>query len=455
MERHADAVVIGGGPAGYSSAIEMARMGFKSILIERSDLGGTCTNRGCIPTKALIHAAKVLRDARQGGRMGILADGISLDFSQLQKWNHFVVEKSRRGVSHLLESHGIEVLKGDATFLGPRRLLLNPAGDVINTERVLVATGSRPSDVPSIRFDSNRILSSDEVFQILELPREIAIIGGGVIGIEMATAFAYLGSKVKIIELMEQILPGFETELVRPVHDALSKAGVEINLKTSVVQSEYTGRGELKLTLADGRIIEPDIALVSIGRRPNTDRLGLDKAGVEVNDKGFIIVNDFLETSAKGIYAAGDVTGLPYLAHRAMEQGGCAAKNVGGGRERVCSAIPSVVYSDPEIAVVGMDEQACSARALDFVSGVYSFGSSGRAQTLGRMEGFVKVLGESVGHKLLGVRMVGSSVSELIGGCSTMINASLTLDDLASGSYPHPTLSEAIMEAAKAALCEK
>jgi dihydrolipoamide dehydrogenase len=455
MERHADAVVIGGGPAGYRSAIGMARMGFKPILIERSDLGGTCTNRGCIPTKALIHAAKVLRDAKQGGRMGILADGISLDFSQLQKWNHFVVEKSRRGVSHLLESHGIEVLKGDATFLGPRRLLLNPPGDVINTERVLVATGSRPSDVPSIRFDSNRILSSDEVFQIMKLPRELAIIGGGVIGIEMATAFAYLGSKVKIIELMEQILPGFETALVRPVHDALSKAGVEINLKSSVVQSEYTGGGELRLTLADGRIIEPDIALVAIGRRPNTDSLGLDNAGVEVNDKGFIIVNDFLETSSKGIYAAGDVTGLPYLAHRAMGQGECAAENACGGRERVCSAIPSVVYSDPEIAVVGMDEQACSARALDFVSGVYSFGSSGRAQTLGRMEGFVKVLGESVGHKLLGVRMVGSSVSELIGGCSTMINASLTLEDLASGSYPHPTLSEAIMEAAKAALCEK
>jgi dihydrolipoamide dehydrogenase len=453
MERNVDAIVVGGGPAGYTSVIRMAQLGLKPLLVERSDLGGTCTNRGCIPTKTLIHAAKVFRDARQGGRMGIRAEAISVDFAQLQKWNHFVVDKVRRGIDHLLKTNGVEVVKGEASFLTPKRILLKPSGEVVSSERVLVATGSRPSDLPALKFDSKGILSSDDIFQIQGLPQELAVIGGGVIGVEMATAFAYLGSKVTIIELMGQILPGFDIALVRPVHDSLTKAGVEINLKCSVVESGYSGDGRVRLSLADGRVILADRALVSVGRRPNTDGLGLSQAGVEVDDKGFIKVNECLESSTPGIYAAGDVTGLPYLAHRAMAQGYYAAENACSSEgSRPHAALPSVVYSDPEIAVVGMDERACSARGLEFLTGIYSFGSSGRAQTLGRMEGFVKVLGEKGSRRLLGVSMVGSSVSELIGECSAMINASLTLDDIASSAFPHPSLSEAIMEAARVAL---
>lgn len=455
MEREADAVVIGGGPAGYTSAIRMAELGLKPVLVERSEVGGTCTNRGCIPTKVMIHAARVFRDALHGGRMGIKAEGISIDFPRLQKWNSFVVDKVRRGVDHLLESKGVEVINGEASFLSPQRILLKPSGDIMSSGKIVVTTGSRPSDLPDIRFDSRGILSSDDIFSLKELPENLAIIGGGVIGVEMATAFSYLGSRVTIIELMDQILPGFDSALARPVHDSLTKAGVDINLGCSVAGSGYLDDGKLRLSFAGGRVMDADLVLVSVGRKPNTDGLGLAEAGVEVGSKGFIKVDERQETTRPGIYAAGDVTGLPYLAHRAMDQGHSAAECIfNSGHVPPRLAVPSVVYSDPEIAVVGMDEQACAAKGLEFVTGTHAFASSGRAQTLGRSEGFVKVLGERAGGRLLGVSMVGQSVSELIGGCTAMINASRTLAELASWSYPHPSLSEALMEAARGALKE-
>jgi dihydrolipoamide dehydrogenase len=454
MARVVDAIIIGGGPAGYTSAIRMAQLGKKPLLVEKSDLGGTCTNKGCIPTKALLHAAKVFRDARQGSRMGIRGEGVALDFTQLQQWNRFVVEKVRRGVKYLLDSNGVEVVKGEATFLSSKRLLLRPSGEELSSNRILIATGSRPSDLPCARFDSRGILSSDEIPQMQSLPSKLAIIGGGVVGVEMATAFAYMGSKVTMVELMGQILPGFDAELVRPVHDSLAKAGVELNLGCSVAESGYTGDGKVRLLLADGRTILADRALVAVGRRPDTQSLGLQKAGVDVDGKGFIRVNDFLGSTSDGIYAAGDATGLPYLAHRAMDQGLLAAWNMlkGEGQSRYCPHFPSVVYSDPELAIAGMDQQACASRGLDVVVGSYSFGASGRAQTMGRSEGFVKVIAERNSQKLIGVGMVGQSASELIGGCSALMRASATLTDVSSGGFPHPTLSEAIMEAARSAL---
>ncbi len=453
MTGNTDAIVIGGGPAGYSAAVRMAELGLKPLLIEKSDLGGVCTNRGCIPTKAMIHVAKVFRDARQGGRMGVRGEGITIDFGQLQQWCCFTVEKVRRGVKYLLESHGIEPLRGEASFLAPDRLLLQPSGEELRSRVIVVATGSRPSDLPAVRFDSRGVLSSDDILQLQALPGELAIVGGGVVGVEMATAFAYLGSKVTIVELMGQLLPGFDGALVRPVHDSLAKAGVDINLGSSVVESGYTGEGKVRLSLADGRTVLADRVLVSVGRRPNTQGLGLDRAGVDVDGKGFIKVNEYLESSRSGVYAAGDVTGLPYLAHRAMDHGSVAAWNAcRGDRTPQQSHFPSVIYSDPEIATIGMDEQGCAARGINAVAGSYSFAASGRAQTLGRLEGFVKVVAERSTRRLLGVSMVGQSVSELIGGCSALMRCSATISDIASGSFPHPTLSEAIVEATRSAL---
>jgi dihydrolipoamide dehydrogenase len=431
----------------------MAQLGIKPLLIERSDLGGTCTNKGCIPTKSLIHVAKVFRDARQGERMGIRGECITLDFTRLQQWNRFVVEKVRRGIKHLLDANGVEVVKGEAHFVSPRQLAMNGTGEELSSDRILIATGSRPSDLPCMRLDSRGILSSDDVFQIQSLPSALAIVGGGVVGVEMATAFAYLGTKVTIIELMGQILPGFDAELIRPVHDSLVKAGVEFYLGCSVAESGYSSDGKVKLTLANGRTIQADRALVAVGRRPNTQTLDLHKAGVEVDDKGFIRVNEYMESSSKGIYAAGDTTGLPYLAHRAMDQGHIAAWNACRTHQsRFYPQHPSVIYSDPEIAVVGMGEQACTSRGIHAIVGTYGFGASGRAQTTGRLEGFVKIVAEKNSQKIVGVSIVGQSASELIGGCSTLIRTSATLADLSSGGFPHPTLSEAIMEAARSAL---
>lgn len=453
MVRDADAIIVGGGPAGYTFALRLAELGSKPLLIEKSELGGTCTNKGCIPTKAMIHAAKVFRDARNGSRMGINGDGISIDFAKLQQWSRFTVEKVRRGVKFLMESGGVEVVKGEASFTGPDRVSVQPTGDEFRSDRILVATGSRPSELPALRFDSRGILSTDDIFQIQALPGELAIVGGGVVGVEMATAFAYLGSRVSIIELTDQLLPGFDPALVRPVRDQLAKAGVEINLGCSVAESGYDGDGRVRLSLADGRLLLADLVLVSVGRRPNTQGLGLDKAGVEVDGKGFIKVGAEMESSAKGIYAAGDVTGLPYLAHKAMDQGYVAAGNAGMAKKGTPSpAFPSVVYSDPEIACVGVDERSCTANGKGVVVGTYSFGSSGRAQTMGRPEGLVKVVAEPDTLRVVGIGMVGQSVSELIGGCAALMRGAATLQNLASAVFPHPTLSEAITEAARAAL---
>ncbi len=453
MARNLDAIIIGGGPAGYTSAIRMAQLGIKPLLIERSDLGGTCTNKGCIPTKSLIHVAKVFKDALQGGRMGIKGECITVDFPQLQQWNRFVVQKVRRGIKYLLDANGVELVNDEAHFVSPRQLIMNATGEELTSDRILIATGSRPSDLPCLRVDSQRVLSSDDIFQIQSLPSALAIVGGGAVGVEMATAFAYLGSKVTIIELMGQILPGFDPELIRPVHDSLVKAGVEFYLGCSVAESGYSSDGKVKLTLADGRTVLADRALVAVGRRPNTQTLDLQKAGVEVDQKGFIKVNEYMESSSKGIYAAGDVTGLPYLAHRAMDQGHAAAWNAcRTDQNRLCPQYPSVIYSDPEIAVVGMGEQACTSRGIDAVVGTYGFAASGRAQTTGRLEGFVKVVAERNSQKLIGVSIVGQSASELVGGCSVLIRNSATLAELSSGGFPHPTLSEAIMEAARSAL---
>lgn len=452
IERTADAIIIGGGPAGYTAAIRMAHLGLKPILVEKGNLGGTCTNTGCIPTKALLHAAQVVRDARKGGRMGILAEGATIDFERLQSWCSFVVEKVRRGIDYQLRSNRVEVVHGEASFVDGRTVKVMPSGDIFRSDRVLIATGSRPSDLPALRLDSKSILSSDEIFGMRTLPRKLAIVGGGVIGVEMATAFAYLGSSVSIIELTGQLLPGFDPSLVKPVHDSLTKSGVDVNIKCSVEESSHLEDGSVKLSLTDGREVIADLVLVSVGRRPNTESLSLERAGVKV-EKGFIKVSESLDTSASGIYAAGDVVGLPFLAHKAMDQGYRIAEmwSRGDGLPKQVP-IPSVIYSDPEIAVVGMDERECSARGLDIITGEHTFGSSGRAQTLGKMEGFVRVIGERGTHRLLGVSMVGPSVSELIGGCSVMISASLRLEDLAQSSFPHPSLSEAIVDAARAAL---
>jgi len=452
LEKSVDAMVIGGGPGGYVSAIRLAQLGKKVILVEQGDIGGTCLNRGCIPTKALIHVSRLVREVRHGERMGIKAPGVEVDFPRVQAWNRSVVGRFRKGVEYLLKANGVEVVKGTASFELANVAVVQPQGGRIKAKIVIIATGSRPSDLPVLRVDSKRILSSDDIFLLSTLPKDMVVVGGGVIGVEMATAFASLGTNVTIVEIMEQILPGFSVEIIAPVNDALRRLGVSTHLKTKVVETKYAV-DRVRLRLETGESLEANYVLVSVGRRPNTDGLNLQSTSVTLDQRGFIRVNNRLETSARGVFAVGDVTGLPYLAHRAMDQGYYAAEIASGLIDMLPPMhTPSVVYTDPEIAVVGMDEQEAVRRGIEIVTGKFPFIACGRSLTMGRTDGFVKLIGDKSSGELLGAQMVGPGVSELISECAVALTASLTLKEIAEGIHPHPTLSEAIVEAAKIAL---
>ena len=452
MEKTVDALILGGGPAGYVSAIRFTQLGKSAIIVEKEKIGGACLNRGCVPMKALLSVARILKDIKKGDRMGIIVQQPILDFAKVNDWNHSVVDRFRRAVEFLLKENGIVVIKGSAVMETADTVVVQPQGDRIKAKTIVIATGSRPSDLPGIRFDSNRVISSDEIFELRNLPKSLVIIGGGVIGVEVATAFAEMGTKVTIVEIMDQLLPGWSKDVVIPVADSLAKLGVDINLSTKVVELKYSGENVL-VNLEGKNAIDADYVLVAIGRKPNTDGMNLDKIGIEMDNRGFVKVNNRLETSVRGIFAAGDVIGTPYLAHRSSEHGYSVAEIASGVMEVYSNPlIPAVVYSDPEVALVGIDKIEAEKRGIDSVVGKFTFASSARAMTMGRMEGFVKVVGEKSTGKLLGVQIVGASASDLIGECVLALQNSMTLQEMASAVHPHPTLSEAIMEAAKIAI---
>ncbi|MBC7112848.1 MAG: dihydrolipoyl dehydrogenase [Candidatus Methanomethyliales bacterium] len=449
-----DVVVIGAGPGGYVSAIRLSQLGKKVALVEEKDVGGTCLNRGCIPTKALLHVGEIVNEVRQGERMGIKAEKVSVDFQKVQQWVSQTVSRLRGGIEYLLRSYGVELLRGHASFKPDRSLQISPRGEVIEGDGIIIASGSKPSDLPFLKSDSKRILTSDDIFKISNLPKDLVILGGGVIGVEMATAFSSLGTSVTIIEIMDQILPGYPKDLVSPVEHSLRKMGVHVKLGTKVNLCEYREGGErVRIYTDDGASFEGDYLLLSVGRRPNTHDLNLDTVGIERDERGFIKVDEKMETSAGGVFAIGDVVGLPFLAHRAMEEGYYVSEIISGLRESMPRlAMPSVVYTDPEIATVGLYEEEAVRLGLQPLVGKFPFAASGRALTFGRTEGFVRVVGDSQTKKIIGAQIVGRGASELIGELALAISKSLIMDDLAGAVHPHPTLSESIVEAVRLAL---
>lgn len=449
-----DVVVIGAGPGGYVSAIRLSQLGKKVALVEEKDVGGTCLNRGCIPTKALLHVGEIVRETREGERLGIKAEKVSVDFQKVQQWVGQTISRLRGGIEYLLRSYGVELLRGHASFKSDRALQISPKGEVIEGDSVVIASGSKPSELPFLKSDSKRILTSDDIFKISSLPKDLVIVGGGVIGVEIATAFSSLGTSVTILEIMDQILPGYPKDLVSPVEHSLRKMGVQIKLSTKVNLCEYADGGErVRICTEEGASFEGDYLLLSVGRRPNTHDLNLDVAGIETNERGFIRVDGKMETSAGGVFAIGDVVGLPFLAHRAMEEGYYVSEIMSGLRESMPKlAMPSVVYTDPEIATVGLCEEEAARSGLQPLVGKFPLAASGRSLTFGRTEGFVRVVGDSQTEKIIGAQIVGRGASELIGELALAITKSLTMEDLAGAVHPHPTLSESIVEAVRLAL---
>jgi dihydrolipoamide dehydrogenase len=461
-----DAVVIGSGPGGYPAGIRLGQLGVKTIVIEKGQTGGVCLNVGCIPSKALIHAAKMYDKLSHSEDIGIkLTSPPQIDWSQTIKWKETVVKKLTTGVSTLLKANGTELMAGEATFVGPNALdVKKPDGSTVRIEAksIVIATGSRPVQIPGFTFDADpkkgRVIDSTGALALTEIPKRLAVVGGGYIGLELGTVFAKLGTKVTVVEALPAILNGMEPDCVAVVQRKLKKLGVEILLEAKAKGWEDKGdRAVLSIEQKDGTIakLDCDKILVTVGRRPNTDALGLEKIGVKL-DRGFIVTDKQLKTNVPGVYAIGDCTLGLMLAHKATKEGEVVAEVIAGHKaEQDAKTIPAVVFTDPEIASAGLTEaEAKAAGHTKLKIGKYPFSVLGRALSVNDTDGFAKVIADAQTEEVLGIHVVGGGAAEMISEAALAIEMGAVLHDIGLTVHPHPTLPEAIMEAAKHALGE-
>ena len=453
MAQKAEALVIGSGPGGYVAAIRLGQLGKETVLIERENLGGVCLNIGCIPSKALIRVAKLKQRIETAKQIGLEITGVNVDFAKVQAWKQEVVNRLVSGLEYLLKGNNVHVIKGTGKFTAPHQLEVATSNgtETIEAKDIIIATGSRYYDLPAFKFNGTTIISSTEALSLQQVPKNLGIIGGGVTGLEMGTMYAQLGCKVTIIEMLDQLLPGTDIDLVRIVERSLRKLGIEYHVKSRA--NEFRD-GKIYATLEDGReaSFEVEKVLVTVGRRPNTDGIGLERVGVKTDSHGFIQVNKKMQTNVAGVYAIGDVVGPPMLAHKAMKEGFVAAEVIGGiNSEADFHAIPSVIFTDPEIATVGLTESQAKENGYDPIVGKFPFTALGRALLEGETEGFTKIVADKASNIILGVHIVGAEASDMISEGVLAIEMGATLEDIGFTVHPHPTLPESVMEAAEAA----
>ena len=452
MDNHVTNLVMGAGFGGYVAAIRLRQLGQEVLLVENEFLGGVCLNLGCIPSKTIVRAAKLLKEIRRVRDFGIETSQPKVDLQRLQAWKTSVVDKLRSGVAYLCKGNNVNLVYGEARFQGPHQVEVRTQHEVSTfaADNIIIATGSRPIELPSFKFDGNFIISTTEALSLSEVPKNFVIIGGGVSGLELGMAYAQFGSHVTIIEMLDQLLPGVDTELVKVVERNLRKLGVQTYLKA---RAKWARNGKVTAQLADGEeiAISADKVMVTVGRRPNSDQIGLETAGVNTDPAGFIQVNSQMQTNVPGIYAIGDVVGIPMLAHRASKQGLVAAEVISGQASTGdFKAMPSGIWTEPEIATVGVTEDQAKKLGYDPIVGKFPLTALGRAVAAEETEGFVKVIADKQSEQILGVHMVGADVTDLISEAALAIEMAATVDDLALTVHPHPTLPEAIMEAAEA-----
>jgi dihydrolipoamide dehydrogenase len=455
-----EAVVIGAGPGGYVAGIRLGQLGKKAIVIEKAAPGGVCLNVGCIPSKALINAAKLYEKASHASEMGITIDNLRIDIGRLQTWKESVVGKLTSGVKQLLKANGCEYLQGTGTLLSPRSVrVTRPDSEdetVIETENIIIATGSRPVAIPSLPFDHNRIVDSTGALAFSELPARLVVVGGGYIGMEIGTLYAKFGSKVTFVEALPSILPGSDAECVQVVARKAKKLGINILVGAKAQGVTEKGSHAVLTVERNGETIEleADKILVSVGRRPNIENLGLEIAGVKTVG-GFITVDREMRTNVPTIFAIGDVAGQPMLAHKGSREGEVAAEVIAGKPAAMdAQVIPAVVFTDPEIASAGLTSEEAEKRGHKVKVGKFPFTALGRAIANLDTDGFAKVVTDAESGLLLGVHIVGNGAGDLISEAAMAIEMGASTADLALTIHPHPTLPEAIMEAAKASLGE-
>ncbi len=456
-----DVTVIGSGPGGYVAAIRCAQLGMKTALVERyPTLGGTCLNVGCIPSKALLDSSEHYHNAvERFTAHGIEADNLRVNMPQMIKRKNEVVEQTVKGLDFLMKKNKIDVFTGHGAFVSPTTIAIAQAeGKTIEIQsaKTIIATGSKPIVPPAFNYDKQRVITSTEALNISEVPKSMVIIGGGVIGLELGSVFARLGTKIDVVEFLDRIIPGMDGDCSKELQRALQKLGMKFHLQhmvTAVTPDESKVKIEFKKKdTEEVQAIEASYCLVAIGRRPYTDHLGLDKAGVQTDEKGRVIVDEHLQTNVPGIYAIGDVIRGAMLAHKAEEEGVLVAETIAGQHPHIhYNLIPGVVYTWPEVASVGQTEEQLKEDGIPYKAGKFPFKALGRARASMDTDGMVKVLAHKETDEILGVHIVGPRAADMIAEAVTLMEFRASAEDAARMSHAHPTFTEAIKEAALAA----
>ena len=454
---HAEVVVLGSGPGGYTAAFRAADLGKKVILIEEhTSLGGVCLNVGCIPSKALLHAAKVIEESKEMGEFGVSFGKPKIDLDKLRGWKDGVIGKLTKGLTGLAKQRNVEVLVGRGQFTSTNMIEIQSADGAqkVSFDAAIISAGSKVTKIPGIPYDDPRVMDSTDALTLQSIPKSMLVIGGGIIGLEMATVYHSLGTKITVVELADSLIPGADKDIVRPLQKRLKKQYEGIHLKTKVValsaeknglKAEFDGDSKPKSSIYEK-------VLVAVGRTPNGKIIGAESAGINVDSSGFIAVNKQMQTNVPNIYAIGDITGNPMLAHKATHEGKLAAEIIAGKKASFdARTIPSVAYTDPELAWMGITETQAKLEGIEYEKATFPWAASGRSLAMGRDEGITKLIFSKENKRLIGAAIVGSNAGELIGETVLALEMGADAEDIGLTIHPHPTLSESIFFAAEIA----
>ncbi|MBP3952187.1 dihydrolipoyl dehydrogenase [Bacillus suaedae] len=451
-----DTLVIGSGPGGYVAAIRAAQLGQKVTIVEKGEIGGVCLNVGCIPSKALISAGHRYHNAKHSEDMGIIAEKVSINFDKVQEWKASVVKKLTGGVEGLLKGNKIEIVRGEAYFASENsvRIMDENSAQTYNFKNCIIATGSRPIEIPAFKY-TDRVINSTGALALKDVPKKMVVIGGGYIGIELTGAFSNMGTEIVVLEGGKQILGGFEKQMATLVERRLKKNGVQFKMGAMAKGVEESENGVKVTAEVDGKeeVFEADYCLVTVGRKPNTDELGLEQVGVELSDRGVVKIDKQCRTSVSNIFAIGDIVEGPPLAHKASYEGKIAAEVIAGEKSEVdYLAIPAVVFSEPELASVGYDEAGAKEAGFDVKAAKFPFAANGRALSLNDADGFMKLVTRKEDGLVIGAQIAGPGASDMIAELGLAIETGMTAEDIALTIHAHPTLGEITMETAEVVL---
>jgi len=449
-----DAVVIGAGPGGYVCSIRLAQLKQKVLCVEKEEVGGVCLNWGCVPSKALIATSHTYEKAQNGAAIGLMCDNVRLDVNKMQDWKGGIVKKLTTGIRGLFRGNGVELVAGTAKVTGKNQVTITTsegATQVVEAKNIVIASGSSTIEIPTFKFDGKKIIGAKEAVSLREIPKRMLVIGGGVIGLELGCVYQKFGTEITVVEATAGLLPGVDADLTAVVEKRMVKHGAKIikNAKAAGYETQADGSLAVRVDMGDGKFetLVTDCVLVAVGMRPNGANLGLEALGVAV-ERGFVPVDQNGRTAVPNIYAIGDVSGQPMLAHKASKEGEVVAEIIAGHKAaKDWVAIPAAIFTDPEIAIAGVSEEEAKKKGLDVKIGKFPFAALGRAMAVNETDGFFKVVSDKATHQVLGIHIVGPEASDLISEGALALEMHAFLEDIGLTIHPHPTLGEGMMEA--------